>query len=545
VSRRVLTTGFVVALGLLACGRTEVKKPRPPVIDNTPRDGGTLVRRLDVDITTLNPILSGSRYDRYVLNYLFTPLVYLDRDLKPIAGLAESWDISDDGLLYRFELNPKATFSDGTPVLASDVVFTLRKIVDPASEAIQIISAFEQLDLARTRAVDDHTVEVGFKKPLATQLVLFNDLMVLPEHVYNKGNFRNDYIARAVGSGPYTLVRRGPGNEVLLTLRKDYWGERPHIQNITFKVVEDHATAWNALKRGDLDETLIASDTWMREQKNPALTSKIDFRRFYTLSYNLIAWNARHPPLDDRRVRRALAMCIPMDSVINDLYHGTARALSGPFTPDDWAYNPNVPVIRYDVEGAKKLFAAAGWVDRDNDGVLDKDGRPFKLDLIIMTGSATTMQFGQMVQQEMKKAGVQLELVTVEGSMAIQRILKGNYEAAYMGWDLDPDPDPFPLFHSSQAPPHGQNIVYYANAEADRLMEAGRRELDQAKRQEIYQRLHEVIAADQPYTWTIQVSSKWGINKRVRGVETSRGFGLFLWYPGEFAWWIAPDGAGR
>ncbi|HEX7832782.1 MAG TPA: hypothetical protein VF787_24230, partial [Thermoanaerobaculia bacterium] len=126
-------------------------------------------------------------------------------------------------------------------------------------------------------------------------------------------------------------------------------------------------------------------------------------------------------------------------------------------------------------------------------------------------------------------------------AMAIQRILAGNYEAAYLGWDLDPDPDPFALFHSSQMPPRGQNFVFFSNAEADRIIEAARQELDISKRKELYWRLHELLVDEQPYTWTVQVSSKWAINKRVRGVATSRGYGLFLWYPGELGWWIAKD----
>ena len=104
--------------------------------------------------------------------------------------------------------------------------------------------------------------------------------------------------------------------------------------------------------------------------------------------------------------------------------------------------------------------------------------------------------------------------------------------------DLGPDPDPFPLFHSSQIPPHGQNFVFYSNPEADRLMEEGRRELDQSKRTTIYHQLHALLADDQPYTWTVQVSSKWAINKRVHNVKESRGWGLFKWYPGELDWWI-------
>jgi peptide/nickel transport system substrate-binding protein len=532
----------VAVLSLVACSGDErparQAAPAATVADDTPQDGGTLIRRLDVDVATLNPVLSTSRYDVFLADYLFTPLIYFDRELKPIPGLAESWTISDDGLLYTFKLNPKATFSDGTPVLASDVVFTLRKIIDPASEAVQIAGSLEFIDMAKTRAVDAHTVEIAFREVLAGQFIRFNEVRTLPEHVYSKGNFRNDFATRAVGSGPYRLVRREPGKEIVIERRTDYWGVRPYIQTVVFKVINEATTAWNALKRGDIDETMVVSDTWVREQKNPDLLKTLDFRRFYTFNYNYIAWNTRDALLSDKRIRRAFTMCVPMDAIINDLYHGTARAMSGPFTADDWAYNPAVPVVRYDPEGAKRILTSLGWLDHNGDGILDKDGKPLKFDMIIIPGTATTNQFAQMLQAELKKIGVQMEIVLLEGAAAIQRILGGNYQATYLGWDLDPDPDPYALFHSSQYPPRGQNFTFYTNPEADKLIEQGRRELDQNKRRDIYHRLHVILAEDQPYTWTTQVSVKWALSKRIHGVELSRGYGLYLWYPGELGWWI-------
>lgn len=537
--RSLLTAALLVCL---ACGGEKPVAPASAAAvsdDARPRDGGTLYRRLDVDIVTLNPVVANTRYERYVQQYLFTPVIHLDRDMQPVPGLAESWDIENGGLLYRFHLNPKATFSDGKPVRASDVVFTIARIVDPKSEALQFAPFFEHVDLARTRAVGDHTVEVVFKQPLATQLIKFNDVLVLPEHVYGKGNFRKDFNDSAVGSGPYRLVRRVPNQEVVVERRHDYWERRPHIQTVVFRVIGEHGTAFNALRRGDIDETIVASDTWLRERNNPAVTKSIEFQRFYTLNYNYIAWNNRHPLLREKRIRRALTMCVPVEAVINDLYHGTARAMTGPFTPDDWAYNPTVPALRYDLAAAKQAFTSAGWLDTNGDGVLDKGGRPFRISLLIMTGSATARQLAQMVQQELKKVGVDLEIEMMDGATAIQRIIAGNFQAAYLSWDLDPDPDPFALFHSTQTYPRGQNFVFYNNPEADRLMLQARRELDQTRRKELYGRLHEILAEDQPYTWVVQVSAKWGVNKRVKNVIPSRGLGFFLWYPGELGWWLA------
>ncbi len=531
---------FAAALLLIwACSN---ERPLPPVSttedETKPQEGGTVVRRLQGDVITLNPVLAASQNDRYVDYYLFTPMVHFDQNLQVIPGLADKWEISTDGKQYTFHLNPNATFSDGTPVRASDVLFTLKKIVDPQTEAPQIAGGFEQLDLKATHVVDDHTIVITFKEAFAPQLTHFNDLLVLPEHVYSRGDFKVGFTSRVVGTGPYRLVRRVPGKEILLERRPEYWGARPSLQRVLFKVIADDTTAWNAMKRGEIDETIIPTDTWVAESRRPELQKFIDFRRFYTLNYNYIPWNTRHPILSDKRVRRALAMCIDLKSIIENLYHGTARAMNGPFTPDQWAYNPNVPVIEYNPQEALRLLHSIGWLDTDSDGVLDKNHKPLKLEMLVIGGNAASNPFAQLFQAELKKIGVELDITPLDSSAFIQRVLAGNYECAYLNWNLDPDPDPFPIFHSSQFPPRGQNFVFYSNPEADRLMEAGRREIDQSKRIPIYRQLHAILADDQPYTWTLEVSSKWAVNTRIRNVKESKGWGLFQWYPGELDWWI-------
>jgi peptide/nickel transport system substrate-binding protein len=543
---RVNRIRVALALSVLLLGACSKEKPVHPqaVVEDetTPVDGGTLIRRLEGDIKGLNPVLADSRYDHYVVNYLFTPLLQLDANLLPTTAgsLTEKYEISPDGKEYTFHLNPKATFSDGTPVRASDVVFTIARIVDPKSESASFAGQFEQWDPARTRADDAHnTLVVAFKEALAPQLVSFANVRAIPQHVYSQGDFKTAFINSAVGSGPYKLVRRVTGKEILLERRADFWGVRPHIQNILFKVIGDDNTAWQAVKRGDIDETMIGSDAWTRESRRPELLQTLDFRRFYTLSYNFIGWSERDPILADKRIRRALAECVDLQSVITNFYHGTARAMNGPFTPDQWAYNPDVPVIQYNPADAKKVFNSLGWFDTDGDGILDKDHKPFALEIIVVGGNIASNPFAQILQSELKNIGVDLKITTVDPSAMIQRVMAGNFQTCYMGWELDPDPDPRALFHSSQFPPAGQNIVYYKNPAADALIDQGRRELDHTKRIAIYRQLHAVLADDQPYTWTVQVSSKWAISKRVKNVKEGKGWGLYLWYPAELDWWIS------
>jgi peptide/nickel transport system substrate-binding protein len=537
---------WIAALSLFAllaasCAKQErasAQTPLPGVSDDTPQEGGTLIRRLESDITTMSPLSDNNRYDKDVHWYLYTPVVYLDQDLKPVAGLAEAWEISKDGRTYTFHLNPAATFDDRQPVRASDLLFTLRKIIDPASDAGSLAPWFEGIDWANTRATDDHTAVISFREARAGQIYAFGSVGVMPEHVYSKGDFIKDTISNIVGCGPYRLVKRVPGREILLERREDYFLRKPYIRHILFKVVTDDNTAWNAMKSGELDESIISSDIWALEGSLPAVKKTLDLRRFYYFSYNFIPWNTHDPLLQDKRVRRALAMCADRKAIIANVYRGTARAMTGPFPPDEFGYNPNVPAIEYDPQGALKILGDLGWKDTDGDGILDKDGQPFKLTMVVTGGSKGTMPFVQVYQSELKGVGIQLDVEELDATTMISRVLKGNFQCAFLSWDLDVDPDPFAILHSSQVPPHGQNFVFFSNAAADRLIDAARHEMDESKRKKLYQDLHALLADEQPYMWVVQVSAKWAINRRVHDVKEARGYGLYLWYPGPLDWYI-------
>ncbi len=493
-----------------------------------------LTRRIDIEVRTLNPVLAYGA-ERYVSQYLFTPLIYLDHDGRPVPGIAEHWSVRDGGRTFRFELNRSATFSDGRSVTASDVEFTLKKVADPKSLS-PLGDSFLHLD--SINVVNDHTIDIAFKYALATQLTRFAEVYIVPAHVYNRSDFLESFHATAVGSGPYTLRTFQPSNRVILERRADYWSTRPHIQTVIFQVLNDNRTAWNALQRGDIDETTLASETWKRSHGSTIFNRSIRFERFPSRSYNYIAWNARRTVFSDRQVRRALSMCIPTEQVIASVYADTARAVTGPYPFGDDAQNPVVRPISYDPRMAARVLAATGWADRNGDGVLDKDGTSLSFTLEVLSGDSATTNFFHILQSELRAVGVVVEPATMDPAAVIARIREGNYDAAYLAIDLDTTQDLFDTFHSSQFAPKGGNIAFYASPQADHLMEQARTEFDASKRRQLLWQLHALLAADQPYTWVVQPDAKWGFKRRVKGIAISPTHGLFLWYPGELDWWI-------
>jgi peptide/nickel transport system substrate-binding protein len=530
---------FVLLVALTACREREsapvagaTSSPTPGA--QLPQDGGTVVRRLGADINTLNLLHIGTDAEKQVLSYLHDALIEVDQRLRFTPGLAERWEISPDGLSYTFYLDKRATFSDGTPVRAADVIFTLNRIVDPKTESQQFAAMFEGLDPARTTAIDEKTVRVTFSTLHAGRLGNFN-IPILPEHYYGKGDLNRDFTDKILGSGPYVLESREAGKQIVLQRRADYWREKPHVQRVIFKVLPDEI-AWTALKTGEVDETRVTSDQWTLERNRPDVQKAVDFRQFYPLGYNFIGWNGRKPVLSDPRVRRALSMSLDRRSIINNVYYGTARVITGPFTPDQWAYNPEVPAIEYQPQQAKQLLAQAGWRDTNGDGVLDRNGQRLEIEMLVMNKPSQLQ--GQILQQALKGIGVVLKLTNLDPATIFSRVYDGDYEGAFLSWGLDLDPDPYAYFHSSQFPPNGQNIAYYSNPRVDQLIEQGRREVDQDRREQIYQQLHAMLAQDQPYTWTVQPTAKWAVSRRLRNVKEANGLGLFLWHPGPYDWWV-------
>ncbi|HEY0160041.1 MAG TPA: ABC transporter substrate-binding protein [Thermoanaerobaculia bacterium] len=507
--------------------------PKKSAPAETRRDGGRVVLRLEAEPASLNYVLHTTEDERQVLSFLHDPLIAFDRDMSPMAGTAARWEILDGGLTYILHLDPRATFSDGKPVRASDVVFTLHKILDEESQ--QYGAVYGLLDRAKTAAVDERTVRVAFREARAGQLLAFN-IGVLPEHVFGKGDFKKN--RATIGNGPYVVRQWTRGRGILLERRADYWREKPAIESVFFRPIAENAVAWKALQRGDVDVTRVDNDIWARVNDDQKISGRIAFHNVYRLGYNCIIWNLTDPILSDARVRRALAMSFDRDAVIEKIYHGQARPVSGPFTLDEEANNRAIVPIEYNPTAAGALLQSAGWRDSDGDGVLDRGGRKFELTLHVLSGNDTSREQSQVLQEALRALGVQLQLRLVDDAAFYGDVLGRNYQAAYIAWVNEPDPDPYGLFHSSQIG-EGMNVVSYKSEEADQLMEEARTELDHERRMDLFHQLHEVLARDQPYLWIVQVAEKWAVNKRVQDVQVARGLGIYHWYPGPRAWWIA------
>jgi ABC-type transport system substrate-binding protein len=224
-------------------------------------------------------------------------------------------------------------------------------------------------------------------------------------------------------------------------------------------------------------------------------------------AYSYIGYNMRRAPFDDPRVRRALAMAINVDSIIDFVLYRQGERTTGPFLKQTEYYNHAIAPIPYDPEGAVKLLAEAGW-QRNADGRFEKNGQKLQFTLITNSGNDIRKSILAIAQAAWKQIGIDVRTDLVEWSVFIkERINKLDFDAVVLGWSMGIDPDLYQIWHSSQSGPHQLNFVGFRNPEADDLIIRIRQEYDFDRRVALCHRLHAIIAGDQPYTFLYV--SKW------------------------------------
>ena len=411
--------------------------------------------------------------------------------------------------------------------------------MDPKIPANVFKPVFEEF--ASVEALDARRFEVRFSKPYAFRSMAFV-LPLLPEHRFAGQNFLKAKQNRApLSNGPYRFVAWKAQESVELERNEKYPGPRGHFDRIVFRIVPDNTTAYRLLVDGELDEDQIDAGMKDRAARDPAFAACCRLVEFYNLDYNYIALNDRSPLFADARTRRAMTMLLDRAAIVRGLYKGSARIISGPWAPDSPAYEARVPPLPFDPAGAARLLDEAGWKDTDGDGVRDRDGRPFAFDLLVSAGSEIGRQIDEMLSAELARVGVTARIRTLEWAAFVEKIDAGDFEAASLAWSaVDPNPDPYFYWHSSQCSPQGLNNGCYASPEADRLMESARLETDPARRREVLGRLHRLLRDDAPAIFVVNAAQKVAFRKRIRGLTTSP-LGLYGIWPGPLAWWAAPE----
>ena len=441
----------------------------------------------DVDAGTLDPRLMRDTTAYRAVNLLYSGLLQLDEKLQPEPDLAVRWE-NPDPTTWIFHLREGVTFHDGAPVTAEDVKFTLDTILDPALKA-----RFRSLytPIASVDAVDPRTVRINLKEPYAP-LLSYLDLGIVPRHVVEAGG---DLGNQPIGSGPYRLRRWDKGSKIVFEANPDFWEGAPAIETIELVVVPDNTARAQALESGDLDmiQSPLSPQDVKRLEADPGVGKSVQGG----IAITYLNFNTARPNLSDPRVRRAIAMLVDQDTIVDQIYEGTDRKATSILLSSWDAYDEAVRQPRFDPAGAKALLAEAGWTDSNGDGILDKDGARLAIELGTHSEDPNRIQTVEYIQFVLGQNGVEANLRISDWPSFSARFREGDYELILVGWTqlVDPDRVTFGQLHSGG----GFNWGGYRNPALDGLLERGRAEADAGERNRIYREAAAIIADEVPY----------------------------------------------
>lgn len=520
--------------------------------------GGIWIRASSADASNLNPILSTDSASSAVHGMLFPAIIGQDPftgEIVPDGSMSESWDVSDDGLIWTFNLRSGVTWSDGEPVDATDFKFTYDAIASDNVDTVRksLIEGIESIE-----APDPQTVVVTFSEVRCDALTNLG-LGWLPSHLY--ADDFSDIMESplntepAVSAGPFVFRSWTRDDNVTLERNPDYWEGAPHMEGMIYKVVPDPGARLAQLQSGEVDILDLQPEQIASVQGNP----EINIYNFKDDGYSYIGLNLAnpanpqpgrdedgnlieqdpHPILSDVNVRKAIAHSLDYQAIIDQVYLGQGYQIAANVLPAvEWAYDDTLQPYATDPELAAQLLEEAGWVDADGDGVREKDGVRLELSLRTNAGNATREDLGVLVQDQLNNIGFQINFEAIDFGTLIEQLTGQTYDMVIIGWTgLGSDPNDDAFWHTKyDVPGSGFNFVSYHNPEVDELLEQGVTVpgCDPEERAPYYKRIQQIIHDDVPYIFVTGTVGNTGYNVRWGNVDP----GPWSFYHNVHTWYL-------
>lgn len=492
--------------------------------------GGTLVVGITGDIDSLNPLFTESASGQEITHLLLLGLADLNENSEFVPELATSWESSNDYRKLTYHLRKDAVWSDGVPITAEDVKFTYDLLMDSTVASPRQYVA-EYID--RVVVEDPHTVSFEFTEAYPDQM--FDTAgEILPKHILEGADRKalrsHDFGRQPVSSGPFVLNKWVSQQYIELAANDRYFGGRPRLDRVIFKIVPDNTSLLLQLQTGEVDMMIGVppAEVERLRQNNPNI-------EIYPVSgrvYYYIGYNEASPLFASAAIRRALTLAIDRRQIIQALLYGYGEPCLGPIPPMiDWAYNDQIAELPYDPQRARSILRQHGWRDSDGDGLLDKNGRPFSFTLKTNSGNQLKSDVGVIIQDHLKRVGIKVDLQVVEWTTLLEETRLRKFDAYIGGWSTSFNVDPTPIFHSSAVDLF--NNIGYANPRVDQLIERGRSEMDRTKAAPIWKELQHEIYNDQPYTFLFWIDRIVAADKRFKNVTPiplSALYNLENWY---------------
>ncbi len=525
-------------------------------VDVTTHVGGTITIAVPFEPQMPYPV-----WETHVLHTLmFDPLMQFDETLTPRPALATGYTV-EDGKVITFALRDGVTWHDGTPFTAKDVVYTLELMLDPnhaglrrfgkikgaeelrnAYEKVmhQGASTYEEAEAARlalweqwkqtdaVQMIDDLHVRIELEEPDAPTLTEMATTLILPAHQLEAmgelGRVRSEEMGAPVGTGRYRFIEWAEGNQITLERNPDWhWGpdnRRTRIQRVLLRFIYDPSERLAALQSGAVDVV-----TGLGIPDTAAGIGNSHVVEHPALTYTFLGYNLKDPILSDVRVRQAITHSVQRERIVKDAVAGHGQVLNSHGLPARWDFNADAPTFDFDPARAAALLDEAGWV-MGPDGIRVRDGVPLSIEITTNRGNPTREMIARAIQQSLRQVGIEVKINLLEWNVLLEYLFSGKQQAFILGWGLGYDPDSSHIFHSSG----GTNLMGYSNPQVDKLLEAGRRTLDQVKRARIYGEIQKVLAEEQVLTWLFAPNTIDAVSRRVHGLEGAQlGGDALIW----------------
>jgi microcin C transport system substrate-binding protein len=477
---------------------------------------GTFNHNIGSEPEDFSPLSSSEHVSRQVYEYVVEGLLRVNPDTYELEPeLAERYEVSKDHLTYTFFINKKAKWSDGKPVTAEDVKFSVEAVKNPAFNASHRMPYYE--DVESVEVVDPHTIRFKMKRKYFKNLEVIGVegfTRVLPKHIYGDPKAKMP-VSRIHGSGPYKVESYNRGKNIVLVRNPNYWGANEpglnsmgKFERINFRFIQEQNLQIEMVKKGQIDYMwpIQIENFEKKAVGEPFGTTirKVQAENKRPKQYGFVAWNFKNPIFKDRDTRWALSHLFNRKFLIEKFMYGKAvegRApvyYKSPYLPSD------VKPIEFDPAKAKALLTKAGWTDKDKNGVLERniDGqqKEFRFDLLLPNRDAE--KYFTVYKEDLKKAGIEMNIKLVEWNTFSKLLDEQKFDAVTLSWvGGSPEEDLKQIWHSDSARMGGSNFISYSNKEVDKAIDAAREEMDAKKRSKHWQKAVGLIVKDAPYTY--------------------------------------------
>lgn len=557
LQRLILSGAFFLALSISAAQAETFpdegwEESPSPLASDFAEPGGKISMYASQFPKSFNYQIENNVFSREIFRLMFEQLLKTDEvTLEDRPGLAEQWEISEDRKQFTFHLDPRASWSDGKPITADDVVWSFEAVKNPDHLAGSLQTVLKRLN--KIEKLDEHTVVIHADEVHWKNLMACSAFYVLPMHWWKDQDFNKVNFEFPVVSGPYALGEVKESVFARMEKRDDYWNADSvsmegllNFETIEYRFYAQRDIAFEAFKKGEFDLfSVYTSSRWIKETEGDRFDKnwivKQSIYNHQPVGFQGYAMNMRREPYNDKRVRRALAHLVDRERMNRTLMFNQ-YPLSSSYWPDLWDEkhpNPN-EFIGFDLEKARALLKEAGWEVNGSTGKLEKDGKAFVINFL--TRDPSSVKFLLIFEEALNDVGIDLKIEQKDWAAWARDMDEFNFDMTTAPWGAIPFKDAEPMWHSYSADvKSSNNITGFKNEEVDALIESTRELFDVEARHEVIREIDQIIYEETPYIllWHMNYVrllywNKFGMPDHVLGKYTEEWASVDYWWEDEF-----------